>query len=322
MLSISRLNLVSGALGSAAPIPTPAAVNSRLWATATLQNGWNGPAAIAPSYETKASSYYSQTDYPAYKAFAARPDNGAWASPAGLYSTSQLSDGTTTYAYSGSSSTTVDGAIVQGEWVQLHTPTAVSIVSYTSRVTYNAVAGTQVLVGSQDGATWTALHKQTNAPQGTSATYTLPAATPAYSYFRYIVTQAENLASAGLLTFTTSDGNVLPPVLQSDGFAAPISLFGSPMYSTDSVDNVCLRGILYKEATSINQTLDNGSIAFVLGADHRPPQTVFVSATQVLGQPGTFYLTVKPDGTAYVSALASYSGTMAISLDGISFSLT
>jgi hypothetical protein len=93
-----------------------------------------------------------------------------------------------TGAYPGTTSTTVSGTAVAGEWVQLQTPVPYRLTSY--RMTdANGREKQWTLAGSTDGSTWTLLDQNTLATAQTAATTYVPyyATAVPYSYFRFIV---------------------------------------------------------------------------------------------------------------------------------------
>ena len=61
-------------------------------------------------------------------------------------------------SYTGTTTTQVDGEAVPGEWLQLQAPEATVIKRY--RLNPSGFEIAFQLVGSQDGSTWTRLHRQ------------------------------------------------------------------------------------------------------------------------------------------------------------------
>jgi hypothetical protein len=89
--------------------------------------------------------------------------------------------------------TTVSGAIVQGEWLQINLPTPVILRSYTivPRL-LNVLRCPRIfwIAGSPDGSTWSNVHFQTGITGYTNPsgiTFTPGSNTAAYSYYRLIV---------------------------------------------------------------------------------------------------------------------------------------
>lgn len=159
------------------------------------------------TYTVTSSVYYSGSD--PYKAFDYTLGVGyMWATPSGYYNP----------AYTRSTQTLVSGTVQSGEWLQLQTPLAFQLKSYSISPRDSAQIGRTpakwVLAGSTDGVLWyqidsrsglTAASYSTNTPTyfstGTNTSY--------YSYYRIIPQQTvggnNDFCSIGELRFYTAD---------------------------------------------------------------------------------------------------------------------
>jgi Concanavalin A-like lectin/glucanases superfamily/Alpha-L-arabinofuranosidase B, catalytic len=109
-------------------------------------------------------------------------------------------------------STTVSGATVYGEWIQIQLPTAIYPYTYTLTPPYDAPVLQRgfpyqwTLAGSNDGTTWTTVDTQNTINtwiNSTPKTFTSATSSTAYSYYRLII-QAVNSYS----TLTTQLVNI------------------------------------------------------------------------------------------------------------------
>jgi|APGre2960657404_1045060.scaffolds.fasta_scaffold00553_7 hypothetical protein len=110
-----------------------------------------------------------------------------------LSSASQLYSGLD-YTYIGSVTTTASGISLKGDWIQIITPSAIALKSYTIASEDNYIDGSPVkwwVVGSTTGSTWTLLDSQSNINWGgTSLTKTFNVNNDvAFNYYRLIVNQ-------------------------------------------------------------------------------------------------------------------------------------
>lgn len=182
----------------------------------------------------------------AYRAF----DKTAtqWACAASRYDS-------TSGAYVGAISTTVDGATVQGEWVQIQTPVPFKLYNYT--LTDTGPREKQwTLAGSTDGASWTSLDAQNIAtPVAGSITYVVSASKNACSYFRFIV---QTIAQAGQTVTDVSEllfGGI--PVTTGD-----LTVTGTLTVGGSAVLPVTVAAVWYPTA---NASVAAGSIATYSG---------------------------------------------------------
>lgn len=151
---------------------------------------------------------------PPYRAFD-NDGNSYWLST-GTYSST---DG----AYSGSSSTLVDGSPVAGEWIQLQLPLTVALTSYATTVT-NVARGPSAwtLAGSSDGASWFLVDSKTGVTWSALTKSTAIAASSGYAYYRYIVQTAKgDVGSRVFITTFTLTGS--PVVLGTTPTSTAIS---------------------------------------------------------------------------------------------------
>lgn len=182
--------------------PVPASIDNiplrNLTVAGTLTLG-AGPAAIAfptaamtgpTTAGFTASSSSQTTGFPAYLAFD-RTTANPWAS-------GNTYDSVNSGVYTGSTTTSVGGSSINGEWLQLQTPVPYGLVSYTVTDT----AGRQkrwVLAGSLDGVVWNNIDSRVLTTVPTIATtYTPVNSVGPYSFYRYIVQQVVGNAITNL----------------------------------------------------------------------------------------------------------------------------
>ena len=175
--------------------------------TASPQNG----------YTSTASSIFGG-GYEAYQAFGITNGSNRWGSASGQYNS-------TSGAYLGTTSTTVSGSAVLGEWIQLQFPTAtyISSVSFYIDINYRLKGAT--FAASVNGSVWT-----------TMATYTYPGgtvfSTPGiYQYIRCIVTSYTS--ASAVLSSVVFGARVLVP--GSLSVAATNVVFTGDLQTTGNV---------------------------------------------------------------------------------------
>ena len=146
-------------------------------------------------YIASASSEHVSNNFSPWKGFDRSHGENAW------HSSNDNRYNTSTGAYTGAVSTTVDGSAYTGEWLQIQLPTPIFLGSYTlrQRQGYNQLAKTWKVVGSNDGTTWTTLDTETNITdidnQSEGRSFAVNATT-AYSFYRIIGNVAQNTAGA------------------------------------------------------------------------------------------------------------------------------
>ena len=147
------------------------------------------------TFTASASSFFlATTNEAAWRAFSGASTSGvtgtnvnAWTANTGFYS------GSSSGAYTGTSSTTVDGAAIRGEWLQLQSTVQHTLGSFSIMASYGSplrAPRSFVLAGSNDGVTWTTLQEVSGVASWTAnqvRTYTMPEVL-AVNYFRLIVT--------------------------------------------------------------------------------------------------------------------------------------
>jgi hypothetical protein len=146
-------------------------------------------------YIISASSNHGSSGFSPFRAFDKAWGENCWHSDnTGKYNTS-------TGAYTGSESTTVDGSAYAGEWLQIQLPTLIKLSAYRlqQRQGYNQLAQTWKVVGSNDGTNWRTLDTRTNVTdigvQSDGRDFTVNSTT-AYSIYRIIGNVAQNTAGA------------------------------------------------------------------------------------------------------------------------------
>jgi len=124
-----------------------------------------------------------------------------WISAGPLYSTSSP------FGYTGSTTTTISGTAIGGEWLQIQLPYPIVLTSYSIQARSDTYATSQspsawYLAGSMDGTTWTLLDSRTGQTSWTQSAvfgYAISSANAAsYSYYRIVVTNVtSNSPSSG-----------------------------------------------------------------------------------------------------------------------------
>jgi hypothetical protein len=129
-------------------------------------------------YVASASSEYS--GYNAYNAF-----YGSWVSAA---SYSSATPGTST------ATTTVDisGNSYQGEWIQVQMPTSIVLTSYSFSGNSQQGPYRWFVLGSSDGTNWSLVDQRSNASNYSPTV----SSSQAFSYFRMVINQVQNLTTA------------------------------------------------------------------------------------------------------------------------------
>jgi hypothetical protein len=127
---------------------------------------------------------------PAYQAFD-RNTSTAWIGNQNYFGTG---------VYAATTTTTVGGTIIPGDWIQLQTPVPYRLTSYV--MTDTAARQKQwTLAGSLDGTTWTLIDSQNLTTIPTSATpYTPAVTTGVFTYFRLIVQMTQGVVTNGTPT--------------------------------------------------------------------------------------------------------------------------
>lgn len=158
-------------------------------------------------FTVTASSFYTgnaSINYFPYFAFDKAAYYSAWAAVNYLSG----SNGT----YNGSATTTVNGTSVGGEWIQVQTPFAYNITSYT--IIDSQIRNiTWTLAGSMDGNLWSLLDSRSLPSVPITATYTTSnSPTAYYSYFRLIVQVVNGSSACNIddLVFTGSPAAQAP----------------------------------------------------------------------------------------------------------------
>jgi len=109
---------------------------------------------------------------------------------------------TTTGSYSGSVTTTsLTNQVYIGEWLQLQLPNAIALTHFTivPRTEDSVTASTRsprsfVVLGSNNGSSWSLVHEETNINTWTNAgkTFFVRQATSSYSYYRMVIRRLGN----------------------------------------------------------------------------------------------------------------------------------
>jgi len=197
------------------------------------------------------ASSTSPSDWQAWKAFNKVIGDEGWHS-VDAYSS-------ITGNYSGSTSTTYNGSsIVSGEWIQLQFTTdsiATNKIEIAPRTGYlSRCAGDGILLGSNDGSTWTSIHSfsgqtYTNG-QYTSITFTTSSV---YTYLRLVVTKLSGTGHQPLniseirYTSVSIPGNFI--YYPSTGTNKSVGInTSSPAYELDVVGDINFTGNIYQNS--------------------------------------------------------------------------
>lgn len=142
---------------------------------------------------TYVASASSATD-PAYAAFDNSGSNYPWWHTDGVYNAA-------TGVYTGSATTTVGGTSYSGEWIQLQMPITINLRYFTiaprEALATNRSPRSFVVLGSNNGSSWTLLHEETNVNNWTSAakTFYISSATSTFTYYRMVIRRIGNFDS-------------------------------------------------------------------------------------------------------------------------------
>jgi hypothetical protein len=181
-------------------------------------------------YVASVSSMFDTTNYPPRNAFDRSPS--LWICAANY--------NTTSGNYLGSTSTTVSGSAVTGEWVQIQLPSSILISSFA--ITPQGTTGfgevrsprSFVLAGSNDGTTWFTITDRTGIVDwvsGTTKTFNA-SSTTAFSQYRLItriigndsttLQSSKNVVSIAELRLFGTSGDLLNP-MDDRGMFTPIA---------------------------------------------------------------------------------------------------
>jgi hypothetical protein len=165
-------------------------------------------------YSVLASSEFTAGNQFAYSAFDKVSNCGAGGSCS--WSTAEVGYSTTTGAYAGPFQTTVSGAIVSGEWLQINLPSAVVVDKYQLAVPLSSYALTSfVIAGSNDnGVTWTTVDSRSGVTSGwaSGTLLSFTASAPAsYRSYRLIVKTTKDYPEVSeWVLLSASRGSVTP----------------------------------------------------------------------------------------------------------------
>jgi hypothetical protein len=174
-------------------------------------------------FTVSASSLNAQANYnQAYYAFDGSTATN-WASSGGYSGT----------VFNGTTTTTVSGTSIGGEWLQLQTPVPYRLATYT----LNSNQYKQwTLAGSVDGTTWSFIDSQ-SLSTGLAAPITItPASVGVYSYFRYICQAAigNSVAQVTELSFS-GYANATEPGLTVTGNLTSTNLTAGELTKTNAL---------------------------------------------------------------------------------------
>jgi len=224
--------------------PWEANLSSYLYPITAMQGGTTSTGnywSVSSGGYTASSSSIASTTYLAWKAFNHTVGSGdGWISypryQGGIY-------------YIASKSTTYNGSsVIYGEWIQLQLPLHIAPVkiqiaplsNYDTRCIKDGM-----LLGSNDGSTWTEIHSFTNQTYTTGLYTTISFTnTAAYSYFRLVCTEIEEVTTTtsfctiGELKFVVDIDSTY--VNNSVGIGTNL-----PNYELDVVGNVNISSNLY-----------------------------------------------------------------------------
>ena len=164
-------------------------------------NSGGGVIVSSGGYTVSASSANSNSY--AWKAFDA-DSNTSWVSALGTYASGP---GPGTY----SGSVTTGG--ISGEYIQIQTPSALQLQSYRLYGATTHYLSSFSIVASNNLNTWTTIDTKTNQDCRTEQSYTAPAQTAYFGYFRLIITQDQTTQTGSTFTVVTN----FAPVFTSGG---------------------------------------------------------------------------------------------------------
>jgi len=200
------------------------------------------------------ASSENPSDWQAWKAFNKVVGSEGWHTVDAYNS----SDG----SYSGSTSTTYDGSsTVNGEWIQLQFTTGIAInkIEIAPRTNYlKRCAGDGVVLGSNDGSTWTSIHSFSGQTY-TNGTYNSITFTtsPVYTYFRLVVTK---LAGTGNTTLNISEIRYTGVTLYENYvyYTGNVAVGTStPSYTLDVAGDINFTGKLYNDDVEFLEPYSN-----------------------------------------------------------------
>jgi hypothetical protein len=202
---------------------------------------------------TASSSSYFASYYLAWKAFNHSIGLNAWISSQDYQSG----------IYTGTNSTTYNGSLnVNGEWIQLNIPTStvatrIKIAPWDNFTNYCAKAG--MLLGSNDGSTWTEIHTFVNQTY-TTGEYTEISFTNtnAYTHFRLVVQEIEDNST---IYAVISEIKIISDIqlAYTTNYYVGIGT-NLPNYELDVVGNVNISSNLYVSNVSVSGVLDTSNL--------------------------------------------------------------
>jgi hypothetical protein len=234
------------------------------------------------------ASSTNPSDWPAWKAFNKVIGGEGWHS-IDAYSSS-------TGNYSGSTSTTYNGSsTVSGEWIQLQFTTgaiATNKIEIAPRTNYlSRCAGDGILLGSNDGSTWTSIHSFSGQTY-TNGQYNSIAFTTSsvYTYLRLVVTklsgtghQPLNISEIRYTTSVSIPGNFI--YYPSTGTNKSVGInTSSPAYELDVVGDINFTGNIYQNSNLFSTWTQSGSDIYYNSGNVGVGET---SPTQLIHARGT-----------------------------------
>lgn len=172
-------------------------------------------------------------------------------------------------AYFGSTSTTVSGAACTGAWIQIQFPVAMNASVLTLYEIGNQNALSDMLVGSNDGSTWTLiLQRQTNTAQASNFTSTINLRGNAgYVYYRYIALRINPAAATGLFSLagfvlTENVNTISASVGTYPAFTVP-NAPAAPTFVPNQY--VSFPGLGYTSTSNVTPYVNFGSQTFTVG---------------------------------------------------------
>lgn len=181
-----------------APYPITVTEGSATSLSASLGTKYP-PAPMTAATTTLTGQAYGNGTYVATQSsfYGPEPNAVGWAAfdyNPNTYHSSDVLYNTNTGVHTGTTTTTVGGVSVKGEWLQLQLPAPILLRSYvmTPRSTSYSSSrqpGSFVLAGSTNGSTWTQVDARTGvyyANRVPSTTFAVPSPSVQYSYYRLI----------------------------------------------------------------------------------------------------------------------------------------
>jgi len=186
---------------------------------------------------TSNSSSYTGTNY-AQNAFD-KNTGSQWSAAASLYSSSSpygVTSSTVTYDTLGNA--------YAGEWIQIQTPTPITINNYTINNNY-ASYGSQSpskfwALGSNDGTSWYLVDSRTGVtwPSGATQTFTTPNVPPPYAWYRLVVNQING--TGGQLNITELVFNTSSIFTANTGGISELRLLSNTLVYEYPVSNLAV----------------------------------------------------------------------------------